>query len=303
MTRIFVAGKSGQVAQALLEAVSARGFDVACFGRPELDICDAHAVRQAVAAFKPDVVINAAAYTAVDQAESDEAAAMAVNAGGAANLAAAAHAAGVPFLHISTDYVFDGTKQGAYVENDPTAPAGAYGRSKLAGEQAVMAANPDALIFRTAWVYSAKGKNFAKTMLMLAEKRDQLGVVADQFGNPTYAADIAAALLNVATALLADSNWRRQAGVYHLAGTGDTSWCDFARAIFAAGARHGHPVPTVSAIGTADYPTPAKRPANSRLDGGKLAATFNIRLPAWQDSVVNCVDRLFADGSFGSNRN
>ncbi|MCJ9429767.1 dTDP-4-dehydrorhamnose reductase [Kordiimonas marina] len=298
MKRIFVAGKSGQVALALQELDGKHNMAVQCFGRPDFDLTDADGVKAAVQAFAPDAVINAAAYTAVDQAESDEVTALAVNAQGAANLAAAAHAVDVPFLHISTDYVFDGTKDTPYLETDATGPTGAYGRSKLAGEQAVMASNPDAMIFRTAWVYSATGKNFVKTMLMLAEKRDELGVVADQAGNPTYAPDIAEALIGVVRHIFAEGWQPSYAGVYHLAGTGDTTWYDFALATFAEGAKHGHPVPTVAALTTAEYPTPAKRPANSRLDCGKLEKTFGIQLPKWQDSLKRCVDRLFADGSF-----
>ena len=251
--------------------------------------------RSAVAAFRPDAIINAAAYTAVDAAETDEDEATAINTDGAAALAAIAHARGVPFLHISTDYVFDGTKDAPYVETDPTGPTGAYGRSKLAGEQAVMKVNPDALVFRTAWVYSPWGKNFLKTMLKLGATRDTLGVVADQVGNPTYAPDIATALVAVL-----EKGTAGKAGVYHLAGTGSVSWHGFATRIFEAGERiAGQKAPTVNAITTADYPTPAKRPANSRLDCSKLEATFGIRLPAWEASTDACVKRLVETGEVG----
>ncbi|WP_308909008.1 dTDP-4-dehydrorhamnose reductase [Pseudokordiimonas caeni] len=294
--RILVAGKSGQVALALEELAKGReDLTLETFGRPDFDLKSPTSMDAAVAAFRPDAIINAAAYTAVDAAETDEDEATAINTDGAAALAAIAHARGLPFLHISTDYVFDGTKDAPYVETDPTGPTGAYGRSKLAGEQAVTKVNPDALIFRTAWVYSPWGKNFLKTMLKLGATRDTLGVVADQVGNPTYAPDIAAALVAVL-----EKGTTGKAGVYHLAGTGSVSWHGFATRIFEAGERiAGHKAPTVNAITTADYPTPAKRPANSRLDCSKLEATFGIRLPAWQTSTDACVKRLVETGEVG----
>lgn len=295
MTRIFVAGKSGQVALSLVEAAKAQGLELFTAGRPDFDLTDPDSMRETIAAFRPDTIINAAAYTAVDAAEDDEATATSVNADGAAALAEIAAELDVPFLHISTDYVFDGNKDSAYLEDDAVAPQGAYGRSKLAGEIAVMAANPNALIFRTAWVYSPFGKNFCKTMLMLAANRDELGVVADQVGNPTYAPDIADALITVAQAMASGANIGEVAGIYHLAGSGDTSWHGFASEIFKLGGAEGHPVPKANAITTADFPTPAKRPANSRLNCDKLETTFGVRLPKWQESTANCVKRLFAE--------
>ena len=269
-------------------------MEVSCFGRPDFDLLNDASVARAVADLKPDAIINAAAYTAVDKAEEEEDAANLINATGAALLAQTARDNEIPFLHISTDYVFGGDLDRAYYETDTTGPTGAYGRSKLAGEQAVLEANADAMIFRTAWVYSPFGNNFLKTMLRLGETRNELGVVADQIGNPTYAPDIAHGLLSVLTRI-EDTGWKPEyAGIYHLAGTGDTSWHAFAKTIFDAASVHGAKKPTVNAITTADFPTPAKRPANSRLNTDKLAVQFGIRLPDWRKSTAECVARLLA---------
>lgn len=297
--RIFVAGSSGQVALSLQEAVTDSEITLVTAGRPDFDLSDPAGMRKTIRAFEPTAIVNAAAYTAVDAAEGDEAAATAINADGAAELAAIADELEVPFIHISTDYVFSGSKQGAYTENDSVAPTGAYGRTKLAGELAVMVKNPHSIILRTSWVYSPFGKNFCKTMLKLAEGRDELGVVADQKGNPTYAPDIADAILHILEGI-EDNGWHDSyAGVYHLTGNGDTSWHGFASEIFKLGGEHGHPVPKVNAIGTEDFPTPAKRPANSCLDCSKVQQTFSIRMPDWQVSTAKCVKRLFDEGRLG----
>jgi len=297
--RIFVAGSSGQVALSLSEAAERKGIELVCAGRPDFDLMDAEGMRTRVTAYGPTAIINAAAYTAVDKAEEEETLATAINADGAAALAAIAAELDVPFLHISTDYVFAGGKEAPYKEEDPTGPTGAYGRSKLKGEEAVMAANPNAMIFRTAWVYSPFGKNFLKTMLMLAKARDELGVVADQVGNPTYAPDIADALLAVVANIEA-TGWKADyAGIYHLAGTGDVSWHGFAEAIFEAGTAYGLKRPKVNALTTAEYPTPAKRPVNSRLDCSKLGETFGVYLPSWEQSMLLCVNRLSEAGELG----
>lgn len=293
---IFVAGKSGQVALSLVEAAKKQGIALQCFGRPAFDLSDAASARRTIADAHPTAIINAAAYTAVDQAESEEALATTINADGAGLLAKIAAETGVPFLHISTDYVFDGLKNAPYLETDPVAPAGAYGRSKLAGEQAVMAANPQALVFRTAWVYSPFGKNFLKTMIALAG-RETLNVVNDQIGNPTYAPDIAEALLAVIAQLNGQVPDKNTAGLYHLAGSGEASWHDFAKEIFSQTSQYGAKSPQVNAIPTSQYPTPATRPPNSRLDCNKLYDRFGIRLPAWQDSTRQCVKRLSQSGA------
>ncbi|MGL4290525.1 MAG: dTDP-4-dehydrorhamnose reductase, partial [Phreatobacter sp.] len=242
----------------------------------------------------PDVVINPAAYTAVDKAETDADAAFAVNRDGARAVAEAAGRRDIPVIHLSTDYVFDGTGKTAYRETDAVNPGSVYGRSKLAGEQAVAAANTRHLIIRTAWVYSPFGANFAKTMLRLGRERPSLGVVDDQWGSPTYAPDLAEALLTLASRL-AKPAWRDEwAGIYHLAAGPAMTWCAFARAIFAVSARHGGPTVPVEAIATSDYPTAAARPANSRLDCARIENRFGIRLPDVQDALERCIPRILA---------
>jgi dTDP-4-dehydrorhamnose reductase len=288
--RILVAGASGQLARALVDAAAGR-HTVTALGRPQLDLKDPGSIDRAVAATAPDAIINAGAYTAVDKAESEEAEATAVNAG-SGDLAAAAAKRGVPFLHVSTDYVFDGTNPRPYREDDPVAPLGAYGRSKLAAEEAVAAADPKALTLRTAWVYHHEGANFVRTMLRLAETRDELNVVADQIGCPTYAADLAQALLTLAEVRVADGQ-TGPAGVFHLAGSGETSWFNFASAIFAGAAKRGFKVPgKVNAIPTSGYPTPAARPANSRLDCAHIENAYGVRLPEWPDALERCLDAI-----------
>ncbi len=289
--RIFVAGSSGQVAQALARAGAGRGLALALAGRPSFDLADAGRVSAAVSEFGPDIVINAAAYTAVDQAENEPEAAHAINAAGAGALAAAAAQAGAAMLHLSTDYVFDGTKDGPYLPDDPVAPLGVYGESKLAGERAVAAANPRHLIFRTAWVYSPYGKNFVRTMLRLAGDRDEVRVVADQLGSPTAALDIADGLLDVAAHVARTPDFAAW-GVYHLAGSGTAAWADVAEETFAVSRAAGGPSASVTRITTAEFPTPARRPANSRLDTRRLEEVFGVRLPDWRQSVGDCVREL-----------
>ncbi len=240
---------------------------------------------------QPTLVVNAAAWTAVDAAEKEVDAAYRANRDGPATLARLCARDGVPLIHISTDYVFDGAKPTPYTEQDPTGPTGVYGASKLAGEQAVLDSGAKAAVLRTAWVYNATGKNFVRTMLNAAQKVSTLRVVADQFGNPTHAGDLADAILAVAARMTA--GWdERYGGVFHAAGTGGTTWHAFALAIFAQAARHGRPEPVVNAITTAEYPTAARRPANSQLDCTKLDAVFGVRLPDWQPSLDRTVDAL-----------
>jgi dTDP-4-dehydrorhamnose reductase len=227
----------------------------------------------------------------VDKAESEPDLAFAINESGARAVARAASRLGVPLVHLSTDYVFDGTKEAPYVEDDATGPTGVYGASKLAGERAVLAEHDNCAILRTAWVYSPFGANFVKTMLRLAASRDEIGIVADQRGNPTSALDIADGVLAVAANLLR-RNEPALRGVFHMTAEGDASWAEFAEAIFAAAARSGGPGASVKRIAAADYSTPARRPANSRLDCGKLARTHNVRLPSWRPSTEAVVTRL-----------
>jgi dTDP-4-dehydrorhamnose reductase len=287
--RLLVAGASGQLARALVErSRRLAGVTVTALGRPQLDLLDTASITRALDSTRPDVVINAAAYTAVDKAESDAVAAFALNRDGAGALAAAAQAAACPIIHISTDYVFDGKKRGAYIEQDATNPMGVYGRSKLKGEAAVAAANARHVILRTAWVYGAHGHNFLKTMLRLARERPELRVVADQRGNPTYAPHLADAILAIAAKIGSGKLW----GIYHATATGETTWHGFASAIIAAAKPLGVPQVPVRPITTADYPTPARRPANSCLDCGKLERAFGLRLPSWQQGLAECLGEL-----------
>ena len=290
--RLLIAGWQGQVARALAEAVPACADIEACaIGRPALDICEMRTITRALAEVRPDVVINTAAYTAVDKAEDDREAAFALNRDGARMLSRAAAERGAAIIHLSTDYVFDGSKSEPYVENDSTEPVTVYGRSKLEGEQAVRDTNPHHVILRTAWVYSPFGKNFVKTMLELARERDEIGVVDDQLGNPTYAPHLASGILEIARRISVAGD-RAAWGTYHMAGQGEVSWCGLARECFARSAAIGGPQALVRAITTADYPTAAARPANSRLNCDKLSRLFGQQQPLWTDGVKDCVDRL-----------
>ena len=290
--RLLVTGRNGQVATALAERSHRHdGMNVVALGRPELDLEQPATVAAAILGAKPDAVVNAAAYTAVDKAEAEADRAFAANRDGAGAVARAARMLGVPLIHLSTDYVYPGDKPSPYVESDPTGPASVYGRSKLAGEQAVLGAHPGAIIFRTSWVYSPFGANFVKTMLRIGKDHEVVKVVDDQHGNPTSAIDIADAILGIAPGLVAG---RAAGGVYHLCGSGSTSWCGFARAIFAESAKRGGPAPRVEAITTADYPTAAKRPANSRMDSGAFVGRFGFELRPWPQATAETVARLLA---------
>jgi len=291
--KILVAGAQGQLARALLERYRLRsGFEMIALGRPELDLLDPMSIERAVETVRPNLLVNAAAYTAVDKAEREVSAAFSVNRDGAGALAAAAGVHGCPMIHVSTDYVFDGAKPAPYVENDATGPVGAYGRSKLAGEVAVAAANRQHLILRTAWLFSAVGSNFLKTIMRLARERPELRVVADQYGNPTYAPHLAEAILDIAAHLAKDRTAADRWGIYHAVAAGETSWHGFAEAIVTAAAPLGVPPVPVIPITSAEYPTPARRPANSRLDCSKLRRAFGIQLPDWRDGLQECMQLL-----------
>lgn len=290
--RIAVTGQSGQVVTSLVERGAVAGHEIIAIGRPDLDLADPTSVAHTLKASRPEVIVSAAAYTAVDKAESESELAHAVNGRGAGTVAETARALGIPLVHISTDYVFDGTLDHPYVETDATGPSGVYGASKLAGEQAVLAAHGDnSAVLRVAWVYSPFGGNFVKTMLRLAGDRDEISVVADQVGNPTSALDIADGILQVASNLVADADSGLR-GVFHMTARGEASWADFAEAIFAASAMQGGPQARVRRITTADYPTPAHRPANSRLDCGVIAQAHGVALPEWRESLKTVIARL-----------
>lgn len=286
--KILITGANGQVGYCLQQQLLNSNIPFVAVTREQLDITDASAVEQLVQAEQPTIVINAAAHTAVDKAETDQENAFAINRDGIANLARSSANIGAAVFHISTDYVFDGEKDSPYSENDVTNPQGVYGHSKLAGEQAALATNPRHIVLRTAWVFGEHGNNFVKTMIRLGRTKDTLGIVADQQGSPTYAGDIAKALISIAN--IYDNSGELPWGIYHYAGSPYTNWHDFALAIFQqveASGIYEKPVPALSAITTADYPTPAKRPANSRLDCKKIEDAFGIPPSDWQTALNN----------------
>jgi dTDP-4-dehydrorhamnose reductase len=279
--RVLVTGRDGQVGREIAGRQAA-GLELVMAGRAECDLSQPEAIRRLVRSTAPEVIVNAAAYTAVDQAEKERDLCFAVNAAAPGILAEEAARLGALLVHYSTDYVFDGCKTEPYVETDPVHPLGVYGRSKAAGEQAVAAAGGRWLVLRTSWVYAAQGKNFLRTMLRLAQERPELRVVDDQSGSPTSAAAIAAATERLVRQYGARS-CSVPSGIYHMTAGGSTTWCGFARAIFAAAAG---PQPLLIPIATADYPTPAKRPANSVLSNQKFERAFGFRLPPWPQQLA-----------------
>lgn len=287
--RLLVFGQSGQVAQELARRLPA-DMTAVFLGREKADLSDPAACAAAVAAHPVDAVINAAAWTAVDKAESEEAAAMVVNGDAPGAMARACTAKGVPFLHISTDYVFDGQGTAPFAPTDPVAPQNAYGRSKLAGEIAVRDSGARHVILRTSWVVSAHGANFVKTMLRLGASRESLTVVADQIGGPTPAAAIAEALITIARTMGQGATPPHPGGTYHFSGVPDTSWADFARAIMAEAGL----ACAITDIPSRDYPTPATRPLNSRMDCATLTRDFGIPRPDWRKGLADIVQELRA---------
>lgn len=291
--RVLVTGKAVQLAISLAERAAGRtNIELITLGRPELDLEQPETIGQNIQACRPDIVVNAAAFTSVDMAESQPERAFAVNRNGAGAVARAAQHAGVPFVHISTDYVFSGEKLQPYIEADETGPLNVYGLSKLQGEQSVLAAHPDALILRTSWVFSPFRSNFLKTMLKLGSERSVLRVVNDQLGSPTSSLDLADAILDIAPLL---SN--APGGVYHLSGQGSTSWHGFASYIFAESRKYGGPSPVVEAIDSSEYPTPALRPKDARLDCSAFAKRFGIKLRPWEDATAEIVARRVRESS------
>jgi len=287
---ILVTGGTGQLATALARA--AQELPICVVGRPRFDFGRPEAFPDLFAAVKPHALVNAAAYTAVDAAETDAEAALKANRDGPAELARLCSAARIPLIHISTDYVFDGTKGTPYLETDPPAPLGVYGASKLAGEEAVLAVRGQVTILRTSWVISATGRNFVRSMLAARQNTDRLRVVADQRGRPTAASDLATAVLAVLHNI-ETTGWQEQFGtVFHVAGSGETTWHGLATAIFEEAGRYGVRPPEIAPIATADWPTPARRPADSRLDCRRIDHVFGVRLPPWRASLGAIIDEL-----------
>jgi len=293
--RVLVIGRTGQISTELLARLPAAGHAVLGLEPPEFDLTDAGQVAAAFADFRPEAVINAAAYTAVDRAEDERDLAFAVNATGPALLGEAAARAGIPVVHYSTDYVFDGSKATPYTEADAPNPVGIYGASKLAGEQQLHATQPRSVTLRTAWVCSAHGNNFLRTMLRLGRERPELRVVADQHGAPTFADDLADAAIALLPRLAAAPVGDPAFGIAHLTGTPFTTWHGFATAIFEAAARRGQPAPRLVAITTDEYPTRARRPANSRLDCTRAATVLGLPPADWRQGLERCLDVLMKD--------
>ncbi|MCC7384171.1 MAG: dTDP-4-dehydrorhamnose reductase [Deltaproteobacteria bacterium] len=289
--RVLVVGSGGQLGFELMRARWAPRIEVRGIDLPELDVGDERAVEAAVASVDGGVVVNSSAYTAVDKAETEEALAFKVNQDGPRSLAQACRRHNAALIHVSTDYVFDGSKSGAYTELDPTAPIGVYGRSKEAGERGIRRTLECHLILRTSWLYGIHGTNFVKTMLRLGRERDRLRVVDDQHGCPTAAQDLASAIVTLVDRIAAGDkmSW----GTYHFANRGRTTWCNFARVILEAASRYTGRKVHVDAITTADYPTPAKRPANSELDTSRIEQVFGIRPAPWGESLQRVIAELF----------
>ncbi|PHR60810.1 MAG: dTDP-4-dehydrorhamnose reductase [Robiginitomaculum sp.] len=294
MSKVLVIGAHGQVARSLFTVEKPASFELFSVARPELDLARPETIAPMLDVQNPQFLINAAAYTQVDAAQSNEAEAFAVNAEGVDGLAKECAKRNIVLLHLSTDYVYDGTKQGPYTETDPTAPLGVYGRSKLAGEDAIRAAGGSHLILRTAWVHSPYGRNFVKTMLRLAESNGQINVINDQTGCPTFAPHLASGILQIIDRLNRSGKVDHVWGTYCMAGSGNTSWYEFAREIFEQSKRCGGPTCEIKPIPATEWPTPTQRPENSKLDCQKIEQQFGIRLPHWRQGVAKCVADILA---------
>lgn len=292
MKKVLAIGAHGQLGQYLCEFLreSINSIELFEISREELDLANIALITIILEKYSPDLLINASAYTAVDQAESEPDLAILINSEAPRVMAEYAHKANIPFIHYSTDYVFSGDASSPYKEKDATDPQGQYGLSKLAGEQALIASEAQVYIFRTAWVYSQRGSNFYKTMLKLAQTRDELNIVSDQVGSPTYAASIAQASIKVVRCLLSGKYY--PTGVYHMTCQGMTTWADFAKMIF----QENKCQVQVNGIPSGDYPTPAKRPSYSVLSNQKLKTVFNIELPTWQESLKQCIqEKMYSE--------
>lgn len=288
---VLVIGRSGQLARALMQTAAETDVPIHCVGRPDVDVLNRNSIKAAFEVYGPTAVINAAAYTAVDQAEREREQAFAINAQGAENVAVVCEQTQTPLVHISTDYVFDGTKNTPYVETDEPNPLGVYGASKREGERRVIDACPQHIIVRTAWVYSPFQTNFVKTMFRLAGEREEISVVDDQVGSPTSARDLATALTQICTAI-SDQGSQSAWGIFHAAGSGAASWCTFAREVFRVSQSLGGPSARVKPISSQAYLTAAVRPNNSRLNCGKLKETYGIEMADWRCGVAQCVKQL-----------
>ncbi len=289
---ILVIGKNGQVSRALQETLAGAAYRVVTVGRPEVDLCNPRSLTDAILAARPRIVINAAAYTAVDRAEDEPELAYAVNAIGAEAAAKAAADVGAAIIHVSTDYVFDGSKRAPYLETDPVAPLGIYGQSKRNGEERVGAANSKHVILRTAWIFSPFGNNFVKTMLRLNQEQREIKVVDDQYGNPTFAPDLAELIRKLIPVIGAASPDPNFFGTFHAVNRGDTTWFGFAEATIDGAAERGASHADVRPIGTKDYSTKARRPAYSVLSTDKLRTVYGIELRPWREALSSCLDRL-----------
>lgn len=291
--KILVTGANGQVGWELSRRGGKDGLDIVALNRTALDITDLPSIRREIDRHEVNLIINAAAYTGVDKAESEPDLAFAVNRDGAACLASACTAAGIPLIHISTDYVFDGEKKGSYKETDPVSPLSIYGKSKAAGEMEVREGVDQHVILRTAWLYGVHGHNFVNTMLRLGQEREAIEVVADQYGCPTYAAELADTILRIAEKIRAKGQiaW----GTYHYCGKGTTTWHGFAQAVFdLAGRNTSLRVKKIKPIGKAEYLTPAERPTNSVLNCSLIEKTFGIHPKPWRDSLAQMIEMLFS---------
>lgn len=291
--KVLLIGKSGQVSQSIQSVWNAEQMsaELVVADRSVLDLSQTDQIQKVLETFEPDFIINPAAFTAVDLAEQETELAFAINRDAVGQIGAFAASKKIPVIHYSTDYVFAGDASNAYQETDSTQPQGVYGQSKLEGEQQLIESGADAVILRTSWVYSNFGKNFYKTMLMLAESKNELSVVNDQIGSPTFAGSIAQATIKIVSAMLKD-NQQNYSGVYHLTNAGQTSWCDFAREIFE---QTGNTHVTVNGIPSSEYPTPAKRPVFSVLDNTKLHSTFGIEMPDWQLALQQCIQQASSE--------
>jgi dTDP-4-dehydrorhamnose reductase len=292
--KLLITGSNGQLGWELCRQGGKRGFSIVPLDIPEFDITDQASVRSAVSMADPDLVINAAAYTAVDKAESEQEAAFSVNRDGPYYLAGACAEKDIPLIHISTDYVFDGCKDGSYCEMDEISPIGIYGKSKAEGEEKIRCNLKEHIIIRTSWLYGVHGNNFVKTMLNLGREREEIRVVADQFGCPTFAADLAGTILEIASKI--DKGQNISWGTYHYSGTGSTTWFGFASKIFEiAKGYESLKIKKVIPIQTSEYPTAATRPLNSVMDCSLLMRNFNVSQPFWEDSLASMLDRLYSE--------